>query len=416
MNLTITCLKLFELYYSSPFISHTNFFPHSQHLISKSIFSHSFKSAFYSNSNNIDLRLTNSKFTHFLSSSIRINGFEMNNEVRHRTSTFRHPFVNISHCEFSFCNSESNGGAIDFSIQGSKFYVQDSIFHTNEASSNGGGFYFIGLGFSLKRLCFISCKCKLFGQAYFIQGEADLPDELNDSLLFNCAPEPFIRCSFGTYNQKGAANYHYNNYSFNQCVRGGSAITTSLCDSKFVTYSLFCNNTGGRLIDFQFCQVRIDIFRCNFIGNVATMLTVIGFSYMTYVTECFFQANSIPIALPGGGREHSIIFAKCVSDKLGITDQNGIAIHDGHDLMALETTVIIPRRYKNPCVHIDNDGKGNIEDINWFYIIGISILVILSHLIIIQTHLFISIYRSLFFDTRETKRKRIKRAPRIRLE
>jgi len=137
---------------------------------------------------------------------------------------------------------------------------------------------------------------------------------------------------------------------------------------------------------------------------------------MTYITECYFQENSSPITQPGAGRVHSVVFSKCVSDKLGIKDQIGIAINDCRDLMALETTVIITKRFKDPCIILDKREKSNIDDVNWFFIIGISLLVIFSHLIIIQTHLFVSLYRMLFMDTRDKKRKRIKRAPRQRLE
>lgn len=416
MNNSLFNLQILTHISHSPVFSIPKSLIFSHQAIEKSLFSKSISPIIFSSHPQFHLSVSTNKFQRILSSSILLDEISLQNYVRHFSSELIDPEVNISSCLFEDCISLQNGGGISYSANtGGVLSIVDSIFNNNIAQINGGGIYFQGTSYKLLRNCFIICQADQEGQAYKITVRSDFSNDCNDSTFYECAQKPKIRCSCGSLVDGGSANFHYNNYTLNQVERRSSTIGTTLCHTKFLTHTLFSNNSGQSLIDFQFSNGDLEIYRCNFLHNRAFIGSIIDYSTQTYVTDCFFLNNSIPITrASNAGVVHSIIFKDCVSDKLGIRDQEGIGINDCRDLFQ-DTTIPIEKRASNVCFHIQGKVPSLFVPIDWFFIVGTSLAIVFSHIFIIRTSIFINFFNILFCDSREKKKRRMRRIEGTRL-
>ncbi|OHT10501.1 hypothetical protein TRFO_20167 [Tritrichomonas foetus] len=418
LNQTISKLILISLSQVSPFSTISTQASFSSVSYHNSHFSYFLQSQFYSIHPNIHLLMKDNSFSYFLQSSIVITSFYLNDTTRHRTSEFEHPDISINHCLFSNCRSDNNGGAIKYDNSAGELFVYRSVFQSNFADSNGGGIYYDGVKYEFVRNCFEDCIADNNGQAYHAKSQTGTSFS-NDTNILKCSKETKNRNGFTTFINNGASDFHYNNYSNSHITRGAAAMATLLCEVKFITYCQMMNNSAYRILDFQFSVVPVEIFRCNLINNVATVMTIIGYSFTTLINDCYFQNNSKPITSQPAGRPHTITFLNCIYDAFGITQKNGINIVDCRPIQIHDTTIPITQRYSQPCRYNEVEEKTFVSGVNIKLILLISGVIIIVHCILIHGNTMLRYFNALFgtSQNRAPSRRRMTRGfGAVRLE
>ena len=167
LNTTLTHLSLSKLVSTAPFISKSKFHGSFSFLGKDLQFSKSSSQFFYSNSGKINLELSKSKFSHFLSPALQISSINIENRT-FRNDGFKYvddSYVNISFCIFEYCQNQNTngfGGAITVEFPQDiypKLEFNVNIFK-NCSASRGGAIFAGGNDPMLNKNCFICCSAE----------------------------------------------------------------------------------------------------------------------------------------------------------------------------------------------------------------------------------------------------------------
>ena len=319
MNLTISFLQISSLS-QSPFLNSNgkNFVD-----ISKSHFNRFSSQLFFSafRPNSFSARFSDSKFTNFISSVVRIDS-ESHIGLKY-TSTYTpdtDTSASFQKCNFQNCQSSECGGAILIDDYAFVINISACVFSGCSSEKNGGAIYADCKSSKLKRTHFLKCNSGLgcSYQAFYISLKGVLEA---DSIQIAKNGDQNSQDSFSTFNiRKGISNSKQFNVTKNVVNSFGACFATTLSKTSqlYVSYSNFIQNRNSdrELFAFFHCSDTCELGRLNIVENIggstSLLFNAISNSHVT-IHHSVIIKNRVS-TLASISDLNLILFERCVCD------------------------------------------------------------------------------------------------------
>lgn len=161
MNRSISSLfciqnKLAPLFILSSAMTNSNIFMKNSRFIS------SFSSIIYHSGSSTSgmISIQHSTFNRFLNHVVQTEQqYELSNQVITDKIQSTDEHIDIHHCDFLNCKSESHGSAIDITSPSAEVKVSNCYFYNCRCNNKGGALYAVMNTMTLSSNCFILCRC-----------------------------------------------------------------------------------------------------------------------------------------------------------------------------------------------------------------------------------------------------------------